>query len=251
MAKKIYIGFGLNAVDANSYAGWDGRLKAAEFDIEDLSSMATNMGFEVRPFFGKDATIENLRAAFAKARMDFGTEGGLLWFNFSGHGGQNLDRETVCLFNGQMLDTSLRSELQSFPKSVKAVALFDCCHAGGLDRGLGLQMFDNQEFTVKAMHPDTAIFAANNLEKKAVNVPKGASVVKYICACQKEESAYDGRQNGLFTAAFKSVMQADSRITYKKLIAQTAQLVASMQHPRLATVPNVARFSDNLIVFEK
>ena len=94
MTQKQYIGFGLNHVDENRYMGWDGKLNAAEFDIKDLSAIAKNLGFETKVFLGKQATVANLRQAFADARNAFGTEGGVLWFNYSGHGGQMLNLET-------------------------------------------------------------------------------------------------------------------------------------------------------------
>ena len=77
MSKKIYIGFGLNAVDADRYNGWDGRLNAAESDIHDMSAMAQMLNFDVvKTFQGENATLYNLRNVFKWARKQFGTEGG-------------------------------------------------------------------------------------------------------------------------------------------------------------------------------
>ncbi len=251
MAKKIYIGFGLNGVNTDRYGGWDGHLNAAENDIQDMSAMAYNQDFDViKKFIGEDATILNLRQAFASVRKEMGTEGGLLWFNFSGHGGQVMGHETICLYDQQILDTSLRKEFLSFPKSVRVVAMFDSCHSGGMDRGLFAQNLTNDFMIIKAMPPDAAILAADNIEKKVVRVPKGESTVKILAACQKEESAYDGAKNGLFTAAFKATMQKKEARTYTHIITETTALIAKMQRPRLVTVPDATLFRDDMTIFD-
>lgn len=251
--KKIYIGFGLNGVNADRYNGWDGKLNAAEYDIHDMGELAHQIGFfAVKQYFGEDATIQNLREAFKWARKQFRTEGGLLWFNFSGHGGQLLNHETLCLYDQQMLDTSIVKELRSFNKAVRVVAMYDCCHSGGLDKGLGLFTdFDVSEYRIKAMDPDVAILAADNVESRGVaRVPKGESVVKCLMACQKDQSAYDGKRNGVFTAAVKAVFAKQSRgLDYQTLIGETTNYIVKMQLPRLVTVPNVDLFADTMNVF--
>ena len=150
----------------------------------------------------------------------------------------------------QILDISLRTEFLSFAKSVRVVAMFDSCHSGGMDRGLFAQNISSQNFMrIKAMPPDVAIMATDNVEKKVVRVPVGQSIYKMLAACQKEESAYDGQKNGLFTAAFKSIMQKGNAKTYNQIFLETTALIQHMQRPRLVTIPDVQLFSDEMSVF--
>lgn len=251
-AHKIYVGFALNEVNAERYKGWNGKLKSAENDIHDMSAIAQTYGYDAsRIYLGANATTSNLRKVFKDLRKLLKNSiGATVWFNFSGHGGQILDHETICLYDGQIIETDLRNEFFSLGKTTKVITLFDCCHAGGLDRNMFAAMTD-VELTIKAIEPDIAIFAADNVVPSPRAVKKAdRAMVKYLMACEKDESAFDGAKNGLFTAALKAVLASDKIPTYTQTINKASQYTGDLQSPRIVTLPNSEVWSDSEIIFQ-
>lgn len=139
-AKAMSLHIGVNVVNPNHYAGWDGPLKACEFDAHDMEALAKGQGMKPTKLLTKNATraktLAGLRAA-AKALKS----GDLFFLTFSGHGGQVPDvdgtgdeidgrDETWCLYDGQLLDDELYLELSKFAAGVRILMLSDSCHSG-------------------------------------------------------------------------------------------------------------------------
>jgi hypothetical protein len=141
--KGLSLHIGLNAVDANHYAGWSGELFACENDARDLAAVATSKGIVPTVLMTRDATRSRVLAGIRAAAKKL-TAGDLFLLTYSGHGGQvpdtdddEADRrdETMCFFDGQFIDDELYLELSKFAKGVRILILSDSCHSGTVARG--------------------------------------------------------------------------------------------------------------------
>jgi hypothetical protein len=224
---------GLNAVDPAHYEGWDGPLSACEFDAADMAELSRAVGYEPTTLLTAAATrpavIDAITAA-AKAMAP----GDIFVMTYSGHGGQvpdfngdeALERgddftdETLCLFDGQLIDDELYALWSAFPADTRVLVISDCCHSGSNVKARRiadmLAAGVTPDTTPRAMplavsarvarrHRDfyrdvaakvTTAFAGPVTREMAM--PVSASV-RLISACQDNQVALDGLANGLFT----------------------------------------------------
>ena len=127
-AKGYSLHVGLNFVDPKHYEGWDGELAACEFDAADMAELAAAIGYEaqtlIREAATRDAVLGAIRANAARMKA-----GDVFVLTYSGHGGQVPDfsgdeaaddagdvaDETLCLFDGQLIDDELYAAWAAFP----------------------------------------------------------------------------------------------------------------------------------------
>jgi hypothetical protein len=232
-ARGYSLHIGLNKVDPGHYEGWDGPLAACEFDADDMANLAATVGYEPKILKTAEATREavigEIRAAAERMKP-----GDIFFLTYSGHGSQvpdfsgdeRLERpedavdETLCLFDGQVVDDELYVLWSAFPADSRVLAVFDCCHSGSAVKS---QLID--EMIATATTPDqvprvipravaarvarkhqafyraiseqvTATWAGPVTREMAL--PVSASV-RLISACQDNQVALDGLTNGLFT----------------------------------------------------
>ena len=233
LAKGFSLHVGLNAVDPQHYEGWKGVLAACEFDADDMANLAATVGYESKVLKTTEATREAVIGEIkaAAARM---SPGDIFFLTYSGHGSQvpdfsgdeRLERpedaidETLCLFDGQVVDDELYALWAAFPADSRILAVFDCCHSGSAIKS---QLIDdliatatgpdqlprvvpravaarvarkNQAFYRAISDSVTAAWAGPVTREMAL--PVGASV-RLISACQDNQVALDGLTNGLFT----------------------------------------------------
>lgn len=138
--KALSLHVGVNVVNPAHYAGWDGPLKACEFDAKDMAALAKGQGMKATLLLTKSATRAKLLAGLRAAAKSLKT-GDLFFLSFSGHGGQVPDvdgegdeidgrDETWCLYDGQLLDDELYLEFSHFAAGVRILMLSDSCHSG-------------------------------------------------------------------------------------------------------------------------
>ena len=161
-ARGYSLHVGLNLVDPASYEGWDGELTACEFDAEDMANLSATVGYEAKVLKTAEATREAVIGEIkaTAARMN---PGDIFFLTYSGHGSQvpdfsgdeRLERpedavdETLCLYDGQVVDDELYALWAAFPKDSRVLAVFDCCHSGSAVKG---QLIDDMIAT--AQTPD-------------------------------------------------------------------------------------------------
>jgi hypothetical protein len=226
MARGISVHVGVNKVDPAHYNGWDGELKACEFDAQDMRSLAETRGFEPSVLLTAEATAEGVTAAIANAAEELSSED-LFLLTYSGHGGQVRDTnsddeadskdETWVLYDRQLVDDELYALFGRFAPGVRIFMLSDSCHSGSVARDI----FDAavphvvERAMVDAPKPRTkdlphrveeetyrqnaelydGIQRANpSAERQEI----GATLV-LISGCQDNQLSLDGDRNGLFT----------------------------------------------------
>ena len=232
-ARGISLHIGLNAVDPAHYEGWDGALAACEFDAADMAELARAVGYEAKTLITAKATrkavIGAIRAAARKMKA-----GDIFLMSYSGHGGQvpdfsgdealergdDFQDETLCLYDGQIVDDELYALWSAFPADSRVLVVSDCCHSGSniktrminemLDAASGpdqtprvmplavaARVARRQRDFYKAISNEVATAWAGPVTREMA-LPVAASV-RLVSACQDNQVALDGLTNGLFT----------------------------------------------------
>jgi hypothetical protein len=153
---------------------------------------------------------------------------------YSGHGGQvpdfsgdealeradDFQDETLCLFDGQLIDDELYALWAGFPADSRVLVISDCCHSGSnikqrmiadlvavaetpdqLPRVMPLSVAARvarrkRDFYRDISQKASATWAGPVTREMALPV---AASVRLISACQDNQVAMDGLTNGLFT----------------------------------------------------
>jgi hypothetical protein len=226
MAKGKALTISLNAVDPKHYQGWSGELNACEADAQDMAEIAKSKKFSVTKLLTKAATRAKVRSEILKAAKAL-TKGDIFMLSYSGHGGQlpdlngdepDVQDETWCLYDGELVDDELYSHLGKFAQGVRIVVFSDSCHSGTVVKmayyqgttaarssGLGAQAI-----RYRFMPPDVALrtyrsnksFYDNILRDKKIKDAEEAvaASVLLISGCQDNQLSADGDFNGLFTS---------------------------------------------------
>lgn len=201
---NLSLHLGLNCVNPATYSGWDGSLNACVADATAMAALMARAGYTSRAVLNEQATLASLNGAlklFAKNTRP----GDTLLLSFSGHGGRsgpwlfNGYQETLCLYDGQLPDTTLHSWLSRFDPGVNLIIVLDSCHSGGMERDLpyhplrpkvrAAPAFITRQARVFETQPRTTLDAPRSNDLNAL----------FLTACRPEETALDGPMNGAFT----------------------------------------------------
>ena len=224
MPTGISLHIGLNFVNPEHYGGWDGELKACEFDAKDMKALASAQGFKPAMILTRDATadavISSIREAAAKLKS-----GDMFFLTYSGHGGQVPDTngdekdrerqdETWVLWDRQLIDDELWALWGRFKRGVRILVLSDSCHSGTVTRAMPPLPARGPMPRIRLMPPKQArVVYRRNAELYdgiQASVPAGErarvrSTVILISGCQDNQFSLDGDRNGLFTETMKKV----------------------------------------------
>lgn len=233
--KGLSLHIGLNYVDPQHYAGWDGKLNACEQDATDMQDIALSQGYTPTLLLRGQATRKAVLEALDQAAQTL-TAGDIFLLTYSGHGSQvpdynddesddNLD-ETWCLFDGELIDDELFMRWARFRDGVRIVVVSDSCHSGTVIKatadGQRMQSWpvedpNKPETWIRCMPPDVAMKtfqrnrafyaaigkACDSTEKFAMlQQQQGAlaCTVQLLAGCQDRQYSMDGPYNGAFTA---------------------------------------------------
>jgi len=225
-SKGVSLHIGVERLDPSCYPlkpphpdypdGWDGPLKGCENDARDMASIAASQGFETTLLLTEDAKAETVIAEIRKAAERL-SAGDIFLLSYAGHGGQVLDRsgdeadredETWCLYDRHLIDDELYSLYADFAAGVRIVVFSDSCHSGSVTRGGPAQ----SDRPVRAMPRGSVyqIYKAresfyNEIQDriKAEGEKEVKASIRLLSACQDDQEASGGEENGAFTAALK------------------------------------------------
>jgi hypothetical protein len=142
----------LTKVDYKAYSGWDGICAGSNTDLDRMVKTCRKAGIErvVSLYNEKATTYAVIRQILLACKsLEASAKAGkspLLFFYFSGHGGSVYDffrkeknsmNQTLCLWDGQMVDDLMWDVLLKIPKGIRVVHITDCCEAGSNYRGMG------------------------------------------------------------------------------------------------------------------
>ncbi|NEK17467.1 caspase family protein [Rhizobium leguminosarum] len=228
----ISLHIGLDTVNPDHYAGWDGQLAACEFDANDMKEIADGLGYKSTLLLSAEATRKAVTDSIRKAAVQL-KEGDIFFLSYSGHGSQMPDfngdeedglDETWCLFDGQLLDDELYEAWSEFKFGVRVLVLSDSCHSGSVIRAFpAFTASIEQDQIIASEHPRvmppniaSRTFRQNrafyeelgsrmsSIELQATARAKQQPIscsVKLISGCQDNQVSMDGVGNGKFTGA--------------------------------------------------
>ncbi|MFE0653903.1 caspase domain-containing protein [Streptomyces sp. NPDC059534] len=249
MATGLSLHVGLNQVDPARYEGWDGTLVACENDARDMARLARTAGFETTTLLTPDGTVAHVTAALGAAAARLGP-GDILFFTYSGHGGQVPDAsdaddepdaldETLVFYDRQFLDDEVRQAFRAFADDVRIVALFDCCHSGssieapGGDDVRGRYMPEPRQRQLYDRDRDFLAGLRRSLAASAPADGKGPEAL-LVSACQDDQVASDGDVNGAFTEALLGVWDGGAfQGGYRDLHREVQRRLPPTQRPNL------------------
>lgn len=237
MTRGISLHVGLNGVDPSKYHGWDGKLIACENDARDMDQLAKDAGFQDRTtLLTADATVGNVTTELRKAAQAL-TPGDVLFFTYSGHGGQIADLngpedepdrldETICLYDREYIDDEIYKEFEGFAEGVRILCLLDSCHSGSgvkvreiltpeaLEEQFQTDDPNKVETTARIMpldkqaevyERDKQLYDEIQRKINAKDTRDLGATVLLISACQDNQLSADGLVNGLFTGTLLQV----------------------------------------------
>lgn len=233
-ARSLHLG--LNVVDPEHYAGWDGRLNACENDARAMAELAAGESYEAEVLLSQAATREAVIERVTEAAGEL-KEGDYFFWSVSAHGGQVFDLnrdetdddpaqpkdETLLLYDFQMADDEIYDLWSKFAPGVRILFMPDTCHSGDMLKVSPFSLMaghgaDADVIKTRQMPPDIAAmtFSRNeaayrdyadslsamkeNLILNPLTTPIRASVIS-ISACHQKQLANDGTQFGAFTGA--------------------------------------------------
>lgn len=261
---------GLNAFDPRHYAGSSGELLGCENDARAMRDLARTEGYETRTLLTAEATREAMIAELHRAARDL-RGGDQFLFTVAGHGSRITDLNgdeaemrngdmdsTMCLFDSQLIDDELWQILARFEAGVRIVMIADTCHSGTLarkgvpplilsapgdlivpqrprclPRSLAARVEEQNYDFYKALtenlpHVNRATLAS------PIRSPIRASVIQFS-ACQDDQEAMDGAENGAFTSALLRVWDnggfSGSHTRLARMVAE--ELAGTTQTPGL------------------
>lgn len=151
MATGMAIHIGLDNLDPDAYAGWDGALAACENDASSMEELARSVGYRTQTLLTSDARAETVFGAIQDAAVSL-KRGDICLITYAGHGGQFADLngdeeqdrldETWLLYDREVLDDEIRVALSAFHAGVRVVVLSDSCHSGTVTRAQYERMLD-------------------------------------------------------------------------------------------------------------
>lgn len=247
--KGYALNVGVNVVDPKHYAGWSGPLNACENDARHMSAMLQAKGYETKVLLTKAATRENFFAALGDITA-VALPGDIVVVSNSSHGSQVPDYdgdeadcmdETICLYDGQVLDDELEAAWSMFAPGVRLMFISDSCHSGTMARLMGAQSAVIVQPGSKAAPPEVAAATAirNEAMYRAIQnnpVVRERDVIKaHLLAfggCQDNQTAMDGQLNGAFTGALLRTLRDYPKASLGAVITRVQQALPPTQTPK-------------------
>lgn len=233
--KKLSLHFGLNAVNPAAYGGWTGNLNACEYDALDMSKEAERRGFTFDVRLTKDATSQAFKS-WCQNAANQAVSGDLVFITYSGHGGQVADQssdepdgfdETLCLWDGEVTDDWVKSQLTQFKKGVRIVTMFDSCHSETAARVLQNPL-PRPKFAPQSVSDVATVISAAKTDNQIT------AHHLHFGACRDWQVAYDGVQNGMFTGAILRALEAHPvGHGYNSIHSFARAICLPLQHPTL------------------
>ena len=205
--------FGLTAVDPSDYRGWSGACPGCDLDASRMASRMIQEGVFAVEYHNQSATRDVFLRDFKRTAQSM-TPGSMLIVFVSCHGGQvpDLDGdeedgydETICLWDGQLVDDLIRDALAEVPSSINIIFITDTCNSGSNFR----------------LHPRSY--------RRAVPIIFTGSLI-HFGGCEDGKSSYgDDDDGGVFTNALLKTF--DPQLTPREWFSAAAKLMPRNQIP--------------------
>jgi hypothetical protein len=239
MSFSMSLHIGVNQVDPATY-GAVPVLRSAVKDAEAMELVAKDLEYQDRLILrNNEATVSAVLARLGAMAQQV-EPGGVVMVSFAGHGSEVPDDtgdepsgrdQTWVLYDKMLIDDQLRAMWGRFAPGVRIFFVSDSCHSGSVARNFNAILESlkatKRQFLVgtrdilgadvpteRSLPPEAALKAFEKYESEIVSTQwtcgnRGlddipATVIS-LTACQDDEVAGDGVNNGLFTGALLQV----------------------------------------------
>jgi hypothetical protein len=236
---------GLTAVDPRAYDGWAGDCPGCDLDARMLHARCLAAGAQGKLLLNEQATRENVEQTILRAGLGL-RRGDLLILAISGHGGQVKDLngdeadgldETLCLWDGQMLDDHFLDILFKLPPGLRVLLISDQCHAEGNFRAF--VRYAKKIVTLGALGQKPR---ARPLVRKAAAGWDGALI--QFAGCREDSYSYGGAAGGKWTRALdRAFAQATTLRQWFDLAKRATDERQQPQWVEFGNVTDAFRFS--------
>jgi hypothetical protein len=218
---------GLNHVSPTHY-GSDQPLRSAVADALAMQKIADNAGFSSRILTDSQATAGGIAKEISLQAQQL-KSGDIFFVSYAGHGAQLFDGsgdepdsldETWCSFDRMILDDELFGLYAGFKHGVRILVISDSCHSGSVARMVdfsdqdclvadGPPMPEDPLIRFRTLDQETAraVYLDNQNrydEIRAFSAVDGRATLscslQLLAACQDNQLAADGPNNGYFTS---------------------------------------------------
>lgn len=267
MPRGISLHIGINLLNPEHYAGWEGPLKFCEADAKAIHAIARKVGYEESSLLlTGDATLGGVTEAMQKAAKAL-EPGDIFLLSYAGHGGQLPDQragdfrdeedrtdETWCLYDGQLSDDEQSVLYAGFEPGVRVLVVSDSCHSGTVTRGAVDQKVASLSDSARAAEQGSATARFRFMPRdKAVDVfrgnagfyeqrrgalpktrPEVTATVQLFSGCQDDQLSGEDFGHGFFTQALLDVWD-DGNFSgnYEKFHRAILELMPKGQQPNL------------------
>jgi len=237
---------GLNAVDPAHYDGWSGRLNACEADAEDMRDLLKSKGFATDILLTKQA-VSSVVLRWLLDMSKTAKPGDIVVVTSSSHGGQVPDQdgndngydETICMYDRQIIDDELELAWSRFAAGVRLFFVSDSCHSGTMARVMHSAGTDRPLASSSRAMPNDLVssvwFRNQGVYALAKASARSRSKIKASLlafgACQDNQTAEDGTNNGAFTGALRKVLASYPSESPGKVIARVRRMLPASQSP--------------------
>lgn len=229
--KKYSLHIGLNRVDPNAYGGWDGKLNGCINDALVFKTLCETKGYITFLLIDEKATYANIVKTINLIISKVRSKDRVI-ITYSGHGGQEQDKsgeeidkldETLCFFDGQIVDDTMQSLFSLFPENVDVVFISDSCHS---QTNLREVSDPKKEVLIKSKPTwvNGRVFKVRNINIKCNLIA--------LTGCKDSEYSYDLRNNGNFTKSMYTVLVNHKNLSWKKLLDKTQKIAYSIRTPQ-------------------
>jgi hypothetical protein len=235
-----------------------------------MEEIAKNVGYETKVLLTAAATREAVVKHIQRAAKEL-SDGDIFLLTYSGHGGQlpdknhderDMEDETWCLYDGQLIDDELYLLWSQFKEGVRIFLLSDSCHSGTVAKQYARSMAVPDSFVdalnaksdipyrgpvYRMMPPEYCVRTyvdnrsyydgiISKIPPKSDMGPVNSSVL-LISGCQDNQFSMDGTFNGAFTGTLKSVWN-DGQFSghYGEFHQAIVSLMPATQSPNLFIV---------------
>jgi len=146
MIKAMALLVGVKHVDRLRYNGWDGisGCWGCELDVDNMERILSSLGYQTYALKTQQATSNNILSNLNNIARQL-NRGDIFVFYYSGHGGQQPDRngdeldgkdETFVAYDRQIIDDEIDNIWVKIPAGVRIVMISDSCNSGSNYRGI-------------------------------------------------------------------------------------------------------------------
>jgi Caspase domain len=172
-----------------------------------MAGLASRAGYDsILMLRGPAATRAAVHGALAGAAGTL-ARGDTLLVSFSGHGGQETDRdlderhgsdESWCLYDGNLLDDKLAGYWRLFDPGIRIVVVSESCYSGGMDRP-----YDEALAALAAAQATPKVMRGGGAMRSPASGPVAAAAAGTVASCIAEppRDAYEIRASVLMLTA--------------------------------------------------